>query len=266
MVVLIARPSLAREYIDPEVKRACKKYLASKGFNGFQVSLAIHPLTDFSVYAYTVPDDYSHTVFITSRMMDSIKRNLDNKLSLSVYDRFTLLHELGHLNPYGHEFQQEYAHHWEQITTLCKAGGIGIASLWILGLGLAFSSDKINSVISNQNLNRLGGLTFLSTFLSTFGVSAHIYATKIIQINGKFKKYTFSHSDKKYEEHVKKACEETDADLFALKLLNRQELNELYSHFSSQTDQFMKDEDNQYHPTPYEQCTAIEVELATRNS
>ena len=239
--------------IDPQVEKACTDYLNSKGFSGIAfkaVAKDMWIIGSSNTYAFTMPTRHPGTIFMSWHMEDSIKQNLDNQQPISIYDRFTLLHELGHLHPL-YPYEQEF----RQVARMSLLAALGI---WPSLAGLAFAA------VNNNKIIKIGSMGMLFASVGSLAASIYFYNTKIFSIKQRFKKLTFSHADKEFEKHIKNACEEQDADNFSITHLSVEELKELYAYFSAFNNELIVEDENAYHPTIDEECLAIIAELEKR--
>ena len=290
--------------IDPQIEQACSVYCKSKGFDGIQFK-ALQPCSSYKwdrghgyVYAFTIPKSgqFGHVIFMSPQMLESINEGIKNKNSIPIYDRYTLLHELGHFYPYG----RECADLDSKIGTLLGVGSAGVILSFLFrqgqGVGRAnlFFDPKnalmqaylvevlrygecrllegspyllLNEAVTARNASKYintickGILTASVLIVST---AIYLLVAKRLPIVRKFKKYTFNSEDKKLEMRTKDACEEQDADNFSLKLLSIPELEELCEFFAVYKDVPMVANEGTCHQSIHAQWIAATAELEKR--
>ena len=280
--------------INPQINIVCSEYLQSKGFNDIQLkTLRTGSYEWENTYAFTMPTTelLGRTIFMSPRMLESLEQQAIDKNLISVYDKFVLLHEMGHLYPYG----LEYALLNSKIDRLMNAGITGIILIICEKLLSITRLEKFNytlpapkndileafrrteylglfylppaKTIAHPNTSNHENIIFKSILTaSVLALSAATYLTvaKRLPILRKFKKLTFRHEDKKIETHVKKACDEQDADSFSLQLLSRSELETLYEYFAIEKDIPIIIDESAYHPSSHDRWIAIGAEIDSR--
>ncbi len=234
--------------LEPRVEEVCLRYLKSKGLPALSMKKANYQLFTYNeIYAFAILD--LGTIFLSERMMHSIEKNLNENLEISIFDKFVLLHESGHLNPLGLEYKRF-------IDTLYKKMVISGAIVSIVSFFALLDCKKINL------FNSLTLATVVSSILA-----APLLCELIITVimNKKLKKYSFSHADREYEKFIKNYCEEKDADDFALSLLSQDELEGLRNYFLKMTDmQVIDASEDDYHQSNQELLASIDFEMDKR--
>lgn len=233
--------------LDPRVEEACLHYLKSKGLPAFRMKKAYSQFIDHGIYAFAILD--LGTIFLSERMMHSIEKNLNENLEISIFDKFVLLHESGHLNPLGLEYKRF-------IDTLYKKMVIS---------GVTVSIVSFLALLACKKINLFNSLT-LATIVSSI-LAAPLLCELIITaiMNKKLKKYSFRHADLEYEEFIKNYCEEKDADDFALSLLSQDELEGLRNYLLKMTDvQVVDTSEDDYHQSNQDLLESIDFEMDKR--
>lgn len=283
-------------HVDSRVEKFCSDYLKSKGFEeDISFRSFTHWRIDDRTYAFTTPT--RRKIFMSSDMVRSITFNLLAQKPVSIFDRFTLLHELGHLYPlyphvrdhecpYGRDYydlqiksdiyKREYYDLQSRTDSFSVGGLLGI---YLVLVGTLVARET--GIIDNEVIQECFAPLFIAS-LGSIGVSSCIYSIKMLAIQRamsicsskmlaieqaikqRFKKLAFTHADKEYETYIKNACEEQDADSFALALLSTDELQEFYAHCSSLNGQPSIEDEDGYHQTAQELCLAIMAELEKR--
>lgn len=239
--------------LDPLVEAACKDYLKSKGLDTRCQRIAIKAFNNHSwsisdhTYAFTVRA--RRTIYLSLRMVSSIKHALDHHQPLHIYDRFTLLHEVGHIFPYGFE------HDRFSTELLCW---------FLLSMGACMAIPILDVTISSITGSKMSAL--YAVIMASICTTLFLKAGKLASIEKGFKKASFEHVDQEFAEYMKAGYEEQDADLFAYKLFSREELQELYALLSSCKRKGIKIDENGYHPTEDEARCTIAAELTKRSA
>ncbi len=254
--------------VDPIVEKACDEYLKSKGFSDiylktYQPYRRLLSNSDLS-YAFTVPEINSKTIFLTGRMEATIKKDLENNQSIAIYDRFTLLHELGHLHPYGLEHKR-----------LCETKD-DRATMKAAYMGLILVASMAGAIIAKEFDNKAcAEICAYAALASCFSMSIAPTVFTILDANiaesiqQKYQKHTFHHPDNEYEKYIKASCEEQDADHFAFALLADAELKELYEYYDnalSNNVQIGSSAEDDVHATDRETFINIGAEIDRRIS
>lgn len=234
--------------LEPHVEEVCLRYLKSKGLPAFSMKKASsHLFTYNGIYAFAILD--LGTIFLSERMIHSIEKNLNENLEISIFDKFVLLHESGHLNPLGLEYKIF-------IDTMYKKMVIS---------GVAVSIVSFLALLACKKINLFNSLT-LAAIVSSI-LAAPLLCELIITaiMNKKLKKYSFRHADLEYEEFIKNYCEEKDADDFALSLLSQDELEGLRNYFLKMTDvQVVDTSEDDYHQSNKDLLESIDLEMDNR--
>lgn len=291
--------------VEPIIKEACIQYLNNKGFENISLR-ELHKMTELggsymdlnipsNTYACTRPPH--RTIFLSPEMVNSIKKNIDNNEPISIYDKFVLLHEMGHLYPYGceHPLLLKRSNELTIIINsfpvaveICACCGLGGVLTWMLYNGdiiaakLFMKKEYDHKILDSKNQLSYKSLAAWLCVLTAAIVNGYFRRNafqkelsdiqqKISTIQQSFKKWTFSHQDKSIEKHVKDQCEELDADQFALNLLSIQELEDLYIYISqfntAQAAQWYSREcQNAIHASPKDYCLAITAEMERRKT
>lgn len=229
----------------PRVEEVCLRYLKSKGLPAYRMKRVNSQLFIYQgIYAFAIPD--LETIFLTERMTHSIEKNLDENFEISIFDKFVLLHESGHLNPLGLE-------HKRFIDALYKKVMISAAIV----SGLSFFG--LRACKKNNLFNSLTLATVVSSILA-FPFLYELIITAIMK--KKLKKYSFSHADREYEKFIKNYWEEKSADEFALALLSQDELEELRNYYLKVIDEQVNNiSEDDYHQTSQELLASITFEI-----
>lgn len=242
--------------IDSEVASACNQYCISKGFNDIDfATLKDYKRFSGNCYACTLREAHDTTIFLSPKMIASIKEQIAHQKPISIYDRFVLLHELGHLYPYGYECAQQ-----EKNAYAFFGAALGFGVVGGIANALVPRAHTPDYIATKAYLS----IAILSAQLASCALGSYIYLTKVLAVKYTFKKWGFMHVDGEFACYAQQAYEERDADQFALELLSTWELNNLFALISSWNSSSITDEDA-YHPTPHERCTAIVKEIKRRH-
>jgi hypothetical protein len=212
-------------------------------------------------YAFTPGAPYNRTIYLSPAMIHSIQTDLQKTGTLSAYNRFVLLHEMGHVLPYGFAPSQLEKHNtgnWLSGIFMYSIGTIG-SMILLIAMIEEYRDTPVHLVIA----------LCLATQLTGWGTSGLLKAGKLSEhtraLEEDFQKKTFVCSDPEFKKHFTRFLEERDADLFAIQHLDTNELQELYDFlqiYGADTKTFIE----RTHLCKAERQEAILKELTYRKS
>ncbi len=249
-------PEYELGWLDKEVEKVCRDYLASKGFEFKKIGLSklkksfslSGPLPaprfdlnsgtfefddgadgfwkNLDAYAFAILE--KNAIVLSPQMIASIKYSLQQTGQLTIYDKYVLLHEVGHLFPYGVDYEKACEKGADRLFPFFVVAGSLVFEVIIGAIALDMvnhfkASPSTVSFVENGWLVMLGA-TSVAAVVSLIPFLYNVSESQ--KVTDTFEKTKLNYLNPQFKGHMATVLEERDADVFAFNHFSQSELEE----------------------------------------